>query len=78
MPHPFCAAPCKATLINRSLNLGNRRTCVRLDELTWHLLCEMAAREGVTVHKLCATIDQDTGYRASWRSSGIARAKARV
>jgi len=48
---------CARGLINRTLYLRNRRTCAKLDELTWRSLCEIADREGVTVHKLCAAID---------------------
>jgi predicted DNA-binding ribbon-helix-helix protein len=48
---------CSRGLISRTLHLGNRRTGVRLDDLTWALLHEIAERQGVTVHKLCAAID---------------------
>lgn len=44
-------------LIGRKLYLADRATCVRLDDFTWSLLRDIADREGITRHKLCAAID---------------------
>lgn len=44
-------------LINKNIRLGARRTSCRLDRLTWDMLHEIARREGVTIHELCAAIN---------------------
>ena len=44
---------------NRGLYLARGRTGIRLDGLTWDALCSIAAREGITVHRLCDQIDAE-------------------
>jgi predicted DNA-binding ribbon-helix-helix protein len=56
---------CTRGLVNRTFTLRNRRTSIRLDDFTWRLLGEIAAREGVTVHKLCDAIDKAKPRRLS-------------
>jgi Ribbon-helix-helix domain len=46
-----------AGLVSHNIRLGLRRTSLRLDDLTWRSLHEMAQREGMSVHDLCAMIE---------------------
>ena len=43
-------------LLMQTINLGARRTTIRIDRLTWAALQAMAQREGITVHELCTAI----------------------
>jgi predicted DNA-binding ribbon-helix-helix protein len=44
-------------LLSRNIRIGSRRTSFRIDPLTWRLLQEIARRERVTVHELCAAVN---------------------
>ena|SRR5271156_5642077 len=46
-------------LLSRNIRIGPRRTSFRVDPLTWCLLQEIARRERVTVHELCAAINSE-------------------
>ncbi|MBV8892919.1 MAG: ribbon-helix-helix domain-containing protein [Acidobacteria bacterium] len=51
------AAPDRSGLINRNIYIRNRRTGMRLDDVTWTALREVALREGITPQQLFARID---------------------
>ena|ERR1700689_5489335 len=44
-------------LVHHNIQIGARRTSVRIDRLTWRSLHEIAQLEGVTVHELCMTLN---------------------
>jgi predicted DNA-binding ribbon-helix-helix protein len=45
-------------LMCRNIRLASHRTSFRPDPLTWSALQEIALREDVTAHELCAAIDE--------------------
>ena len=47
-----------STLISRNITLGDRRTSIRLEPEMWDALNEISAREGRSVHDICAEIDR--------------------
>ena len=47
-----------STLVNRNVFVGKRRTSLRLEPAMWDALTEICRREGLTVHQLCALIDE--------------------
>lgn len=48
-------------LVNRNITVGRLRTSVRLEPQFWDALSEIAARERVSVDRLCTIIDANTG-----------------
>ena len=48
-------------LVTRNVNLGNRRTSVRLEPDLWEALLEIASREQRSVHEICTDIDRTRG-----------------
>lgn len=48
-------------LVTRNVNLGNRRTSVRLEPDLWEALREIAGREQRSVHEICTDIDRTRG-----------------
>ena len=46
-----------STLVNRNITIAGRRTSVRLEQLMWDALYEIAARENMTVHEVCGKIE---------------------
>jgi predicted DNA-binding ribbon-helix-helix protein len=52
-------------LVNHTVRIGTRRTSIRVDQLTWQALCEIAEREGVTVNQLCTAIAGEKPRRLS-------------
>lgn len=48
--------------ICKNVNVGNRRTSIRLEEEMWTAVNELCQREGMTIHELCSLIDR---YRNS-------------
>lgn len=46
-----------STLVNRNITIAGRRTSVRLEQLMWDALYEIATRENMTVHDVCAKIE---------------------
>ncbi len=47
-----------STLVNRNVFIGERRTSLRLEPAMWDALAEICRREEITVHELCALIDE--------------------
>lgn len=47
--------------ICKNVNVGNRRTSIRLEEEMWVAVDELCRREGMTVHELCSLIDRFRG-----------------
>lgn len=47
--------------ICKNVNVGNRRTSIRLEEEMWAAVNELCQREGMTVHELCSLIDRFRG-----------------
>jgi predicted DNA-binding ribbon-helix-helix protein len=60
---PVCANPGSAdlggsTLVNRNVQVGPRRTSLRLEPAMWDALEEICRREEITQHELCRMIDE--------------------
>lgn len=47
--------------ICKNVNVGDRRTSIRLEEEMWAAVSELCRREGMTVHELCSLIDRVRG-----------------
>ena len=47
-----------STLVNRNVFVGDRRTSLRLEPAMWDALAEICRREDMTLHQLCAMIDE--------------------
>jgi len=47
-----------STLVNRNVFVGDRRTSLRLEPAMWDALTEICRREEMTLHQLCALIDE--------------------
>lgn len=47
-----------STLVNRNVFVGARRTSLRLEPAMWDALAEICRREDLTMHQLCALIDE--------------------
>jgi predicted DNA-binding ribbon-helix-helix protein len=47
--------------ICKNVNVGNRRTSIRLEQEMWVAVNELCQREGMTVHELCSLIDRSRG-----------------
>jgi len=47
-----------STLVNRNVFVGSRRTSLRLEPAMWDALTEICRREDLTMHQLCALIDE--------------------
>jgi|GEM_PF-439225 len=47
-----------STLVNRNVFVGARRTSLRLEPAMWDALAEICRREDMTLHQLCALIDE--------------------
>ncbi|MDA0787815.1 MAG: ribbon-helix-helix domain-containing protein [Proteobacteria bacterium] len=48
-------------LVNRNITVGSLRTSVRLEPQFWEALSDIAAREQLTVDRLCTIIDANAG-----------------
>ena len=48
-------------LVTRNVNVGGRRTSVRLEPDLWEALREIAAREHRSLHEICTDIDRTRG-----------------
>lgn len=46
-----------STLVNKNITIDGRRTSVRLEQLMWDALNEIARRERLTVHEVCEKVD---------------------
>jgi predicted DNA-binding ribbon-helix-helix protein len=46
-----------STLVSRNVSIRGRRTSLRLEPAMWDALAEIARRERMTVHQLCAAVD---------------------
>jgi len=47
-----------STLVNRNVFVGARRTSLRLEPAMWDALAEICRREDMTLHQVCALIDE--------------------
>ena len=47
-----------STLVNKNIFVGARRTSLRLEPAMWDALAEICRREDMTLHQLCALIDE--------------------
>lgn len=48
----------ESSLVNRNVFIGDRRTSLRLEPLMWDALADVARREGMSVHEVCAMVDE--------------------
>jgi len=48
-------------LVNRNITVGSLRTSVRLEPQFWEALSDIAAREQLTVDRLCTIVDANAG-----------------
>lgn len=48
-------------LVNRNITVGSLRTSVRLEPEFWDALSDIAARERLSVDRLCTVIDANAG-----------------
>lgn len=48
-------------LVTRNVNVGGRRTSVRLEPDLWEALREIARRERCSLHEICTDIDRRRG-----------------
>jgi len=48
----------KSTLVSKNINIGSRRTSLRLEREFWDALDDICTREILTVHQLCTLIDE--------------------
>lgn len=48
-------------LVTRNVNVGGRRTSVRLEPDLWEALREIAGREQRSLHEICTDIDRTRG-----------------
>ena len=51
----------ESPLVTRNVNVGGRRTSVRLEPDLWEALREIATREDRTLHDICSDIDKSRG-----------------
>lgn len=51
----------ESSLVTRNVNVGSRRTSVRLEPVLWEALREIANREQRSVHEICTDIDRTRG-----------------
>lgn len=51
----------ESSLVTRNINVGTRRTSVRLEPVLWEALLEIASREQRSVHEICTDIDRTRG-----------------
>jgi predicted DNA-binding ribbon-helix-helix protein len=47
--------------ICKNVNVGTRRTSIRLEGEMWTAVDELCTREGMTIHELCSLIDKFRG-----------------
>ena len=82
----------KSLLVSKNVNIGRRRTSLRLEAEFWEALMDICARESLTLHQLCTLVDQRrhgssrtsairafviTYFRAVARGAGIRKRKGR-
>ncbi len=48
-------------LISRNVTVNGRRTSMRLDEIVWNALRDIAKREEKTIHDLCSEVEKCRG-----------------
>lgn len=48
----------QSSLVNRNVFIGDHRTSLRLEPIMWDCLADIARREGMSVHEVCALVDQ--------------------
>ena len=59
----------ESLLVSKNVNIGRRRTSLRLEQEFWEALMDICARESLTIHELCTLVDQRR--RGSSRTSAI-------
>jgi predicted DNA-binding ribbon-helix-helix protein len=57
MAIPDTDAARASTLVSRNVTVNARRTSLRLEPPMWDALAEIARREAMTIHQLCALVD---------------------
>ncbi len=48
----------ESLLVSKNVNIGRRRTSLRLEQEFWEALMDICARESLTIHQLCTLVDQ--------------------
>ncbi len=48
----------QSLLVSKNVNVGRRRTSLRLEQEFWEALADICARESLTIHQLCTLVDQ--------------------
>lgn len=59
----------RAELIRRSVQIGSRRTSVRLEQAMWDALDEIARRSGRSVSAVCQEIEKNRPPTATFASA---------
>lgn len=82
----------ESLLVSKNVNIGRRRTSLRLEQEFWEALMDICARESLTLHELCTLVDKRrhgssrtsairafviTYFRAVARGAGRRRRKGR-
>jgi predicted DNA-binding ribbon-helix-helix protein len=61
-PLPFGVEQTANMLVNRNIEVGLLRTSVRLEPKFWEALSDIAARERLTVDRICTIIEANAGF----------------
>lgn len=48
----------QSVLVSKNVNVGRRRTSLRLEREFWEALMDICARESLTIHQLCTLVDE--------------------
>lgn len=56
-------------LVSRNINIGDKRTSVRLEKYMWEGLKDIAKRENMSIHELCTTIHSQMNSKTSFTAS---------
>lgn len=59
----------ESSLIVKSIRIHERRTSVRLEPEMWNALDEVAAMEGLTIHGVCARVDDSRTPKGTFSSA---------
>jgi predicted DNA-binding ribbon-helix-helix protein len=58
-----------SSLVVKSIRIHRRRTSVRLEPEMWQALYEVAAMEGLTIHDICARVDDTRSPKGTFSSA---------
>ncbi|MEZ0226972.1 MAG: ribbon-helix-helix domain-containing protein [Alphaproteobacteria bacterium] len=58
-----------SSLVVKSIRIHHRRTSVRLEPEMWNALYEVAEMEGLTIHDICAKVDDKRARKATFSSA---------